>query len=54
MPLDEGLVTGDGVLHYIDAESGEERKTAPFVARVHTGKNSSQEIVIPLVRRLDL
>jgi replicative superfamily II helicase len=50
--LDEGLVTGDGRRRYLDGKSRTETTSCDFVRRQPTGKGSSQEIVIPLVRKL--
>ena len=52
VPLDEGVITGDGRHRFIDGLSGIETTTPGYVRRVPTGKGSSQEIVIPLVRKL--
>lgn len=51
VPLDEGLLLGDGRFRYFDPATGEERITAPLVQRVY-GKGSNQELIIPLVRKL--
>jgi helicase len=52
VPLDEGLITGDGRRRFIDGVSGEEKTTGGFVRRAQIGKGSNREIVIPLVRKL--
>lgn len=52
VPLDEGIITGDGHRRVIDGVTGKDTTTPGYVRRVATGKGSSQEIVIPLVRKL--
>ena len=53
VPLDEGLILGDGCREYLDAETGlTMRDQQPFIRLKYSGKNSSQDIVIPLVKRL--
>lgn len=52
VPLDEGIITGDGRRRYLDGDGGAETQVPGFVRRVPTGKGTSQEIVIPLVRKL--
>ena len=53
VPLDEGLILGDGCREYLDAETRRTtRDQRPFVRPQHSGKNSSQDIIIPLVKRL--
>jgi helicase len=51
VPLDEGLLLGDGRFRFIDPATGEERIDDPIVQRAF-GKGSSQDWIIPLVRRL--
>lgn len=51
VPLDEGLLLADGRFRFIDATSGEERVSEPIVRREHR-KGSSQDWIIPLVRKL--
>ncbi|MGH7120438.1 MAG: DEAD/DEAH box helicase [Acetobacteraceae bacterium] len=51
VPLDEGLLLADGRFRYIEAETGETRITAPIVCPL-MGKGSSQDWIIPLVRKL--
>ena len=50
VPLDEGILLADGRFRYVDA-AGVERMTAPIIMR-EGRKNSSQDWIIPLVRRL--
>lgn len=53
VPLDEGLLLSDGHREYIDAATGQTvRDTARFVRPQYSGKNSSQDLIIPLVRKL--
>ncbi len=51
VPLDEGLLLADGRFRHIDGVTGEESITAPVIRRQGL-KDSSQDWVIPLVRRL--
>jgi helicase len=51
VPLDEGVITADGRFRYIDASSGEEHTQNAYIQR-EPRKNSSQDWVVPLVRRL--
>lgn len=51
VPLDEGLLRGDGSFRYIRTEDGQENVTSPFI-RSEYRKGSSQDYIIPLVRRL--
>lgn len=50
VPLDEGILRGDGSFRFIDP-NGEEKGLTPFVER-QWGKGTSQDWVIPLVRKL--
>src|SRR6266849_4991413 len=50
VPLDEGILLGDGRFRYVDA-AGEEQVTGPIVAR-EPRKNTSQDWIVPLVRKL--
>jgi helicase len=52
VPLDEGLILWDGRRRYIDAATGKTIEDGPFVRPEFSGKNSSQDIIIPLVRKL--
>ena len=49
VPLDEGVLCGDGSFRYLSPEGEERRK--PCIQRI-LRKNSSQDWVIPLVRKL--
>ncbi len=51
VPLDEGLLLGNGQFRYIDAATGKERVEGPLVQRLY-GKGSNQDLIIPLVRKL--
>ena len=51
VPLDEGLLLGDGRFRYIDAESHQETVTEPIMRPVYR-KGSSQDWIIPLVQKL--
>jgi helicase len=50
VPLEEGVLRGDGSFRYIDP-SGDEKMLQPFIHRQGL-KDSSQDWVIPLVQRL--
>lgn len=50
VPLSEGMITADGSFRYIDA-AGKETFERSFVQRLDS-KGSSQELIIPLVKRL--
>jgi helicase len=52
VPLNEGLIQWDGQLWYIDAATGETVDGGTFVRPIYSGKNSSQDIIIPLLRKL--
>lgn len=51
VPLDEGIIRHDGSFRYLLADDGSE-KVEPCVQPVWTGKSSSQDWVIPLVKKL--
>lgn len=51
VPLDEGIIRADGSFRYIESDTKEEKLTGNYVQRVFR-KGSSQDWVIPLVRRL--
>jgi helicase len=50
VPLDEGILLADGRFRYLDA-AGREQVTGPIIRREHR-KNSSQDWIVPLVRKL--
>jgi replicative superfamily II helicase len=53
VPLDEGLILASGVYRYLDATTRAEMRSAHAIIRPQfSGKNSSQDIVIPLVQKL--
>lgn len=52
VPLDEGLISSAGHFRYIDGNTFEEKEQARCVSPIYSGKNSSQDIVIPLVRKI--
>jgi len=52
VPLDEGVLRQDGCFRYLDSATGEEKTLSPFIQPQWSGKNSSQDYVIPLVQRL--
>lgn len=51
VPLDEGLIRGDGSYRYLSAEDGTEQIES-YIEPIWTGKNSSQDLIIPLIRKL--
>ena len=51
VPLDEGVLRGDGSFRYLDAATGLEAAT-PGLIRREIRKGSSQDWIVPLVRRL--
>lgn len=51
VPLDEGLLRANGSFRFIDAD-GNEQVTGPVVRPEYSGKNSSQDLIKPLVRKL--
>ncbi len=51
VPLDEGLITRAGSFCYLSADDGQQR-SEPCVQAVWSGKGSSQDWIIPLVRDL--
>jgi replicative superfamily II helicase len=50
VPLDEGILLADGRFRFVDS-TGKEQVTGPIVRR-EVRKNSSQDWIIPLVRKL--
>jgi helicase len=52
VPLDEGMILWDGRWRYIDATTSEVKEVGPLVRPEYSGKNSSQDIIIPLMRKL--
>jgi helicase len=52
IPLDEGILRRDGSFRYLDGTTNEEKFLSPFIQPKWSGKNSSQDYVVPLVQRL--
>jgi helicase len=52
VPLDEGLILWDGRRQYLDAATGAATEDGPIVRPQYSGKNSNQDIIIPLLRGL--
>ena len=52
VPLDEGLILWDGRWRFVHAETGAITEDDPLVRPEYSGKNSSQDIIVPLLRRL--
>ncbi|MGF2049578.1 hypothetical protein ACQUET_12885, partial [Lactococcus lactis] len=48
----EGLLLGTGHFRFLDPENGNEQVEGPLVRRLVGGKGSSQDWIIPLVRKL--
>jgi len=51
VPLDEGVIRRDGSFRYLSADNGSE-KIEPCIRPTWTGKGSSQDWIIPLVKKL--
>jgi replicative superfamily II helicase len=51
VPVDEGVIRGDGSFRYLESDTGEEKIDAALV-RAEFRKGSSQDFIIPLVRKL--
>ena len=52
VPLDEGLILWDGRRQYLDVKTGKPADGGPVLQPHYSGKNSSQDIIIPLLRKL--
>ncbi|WID99678.1 DEAD/DEAH box helicase (plasmid) [Bosea vestrisii] len=52
VPLDEGLLLGDGSYRFLDSAAGQERRSDGPIIRRLFGKGSSQDLIIPLVQKL--
>jgi helicase len=52
VPLNEGIIRGDGSFRYLDSGNGKEDIKFSFIEPVWSGKNSSQDYIIPLVKKL--
>lgn len=52
VPLDEGLILWDGSHRYIDGTTGEAKEEGPIVRPLISGTASSQDVIIPLLRKL--
>lgn len=51
VPLDEGVIRMDGSFRYIESDTGQE-KTIPSYITPESRKGSSQDLIIPLVRKV--
>lgn len=51
VPIDEGVIRIDGSFRYIESDTGQE-KTIPSYITPEPRKGSSQDLIIPLVRRM--
>jgi helicase len=52
VPLDEGVIRRDGSFRHLDSGTGEEKIIYPFIQPKWSGKNSSQDFIIPLAKHL--
>lgn len=52
IPLDEGVLLPDGSFRYIASDTAQETAIPHFITPIQGGKGSSQDAIIPLVRRL--
>jgi helicase len=52
VPLDEGLLLADGSFRFLEGVGKEEETEHNFIQPHYSGKNSSQDLIIPLVKKL--
>lgn len=52
VPLDEGIVLSNGDFQFLTSDTNEEKSISNIVTPIYTGKNSSQNVVIPLVQKI--
>lgn len=52
VPIEEGLLLGSGHFRFLDPENDNERLEGPLIRPLVTGKRSSKDWIIPLVRKL--
>lgn len=52
IPLDEGLLLSDGSFRFIHGERKEENRQHNYIVPYYSGKNSSQNLIIPLIKKL--
>ncbi len=52
VPLDEGIIFSNGDFRYLTSDTNEEKAVRQLITPIFTGKNSSQNIVIPLVQKI--
>lgn len=52
VPLEEGLILWNGHRRYLNAAMEDTTDDGPLIRPLYTGKNSSQDLIIPLVRKL--
>ena len=52
VPLDEGIIFSNGDFRYLTSDTNEEKTVRQLITPIFTGKNSSQNIVIPLVHKI--
>lgn len=52
IPLNEGVLKQDGSFRYLDSVTSEEKNLSAYIQPRWSGKNSSQDYIIPLVQRL--
>jgi replicative superfamily II helicase len=52
VPLDEGIISSNGHFRFLTSDTNEEKSIPNLIKPIYSGKNSSQDIVIPLVRKI--
>lgn len=52
VPLDEGIISSNGDFRFLTSDTNDEKFNQQLITPIFTGKNSSQNIVIPLVRKI--
>ncbi|MCK4956641.1 MAG: DEAD/DEAH box helicase, partial [Candidatus Cloacimonetes bacterium] len=52
VPLDEGIISSNGDFRFLTSDTNEEKAAPSVVLPIYTRKNSSQNIVIPLVQKI--
>jgi len=52
VPLDEGIISSNGDFRYLTSDTNKEKVDQNLITPVFTGRSSSQNLVIPLVRKI--
>jgi len=52
VPLDEGIISSNGDFRYLTSDTTEVKASQQLIKPIYTGKNSSQNVVIPLVNKI--